>query len=178
MTAPINLFRHCPACGRALPAPAQPNAVHCSACGFLYFLNTTVATGLILSRPDDAVLFVRRAREPAQGKLALPGGFIEPGETAEAGLQREVLEEVGLKIKTLTYLCSALNSYHYRSVTYPVLDLFFTARLDAGASPEALEDVAEICWLEPAKVAAEDIAFPSLRAALRRYLERPPPEGR
>jgi ADP-ribose pyrophosphatase YjhB (NUDIX family) len=172
VTAPIQHFKHCPACGQPLPAPAQPRAVYCASCDFLYFLSTTVATGMILSRPDGAVLFVRRAKEPAKGLLALPGGFVEIGETAEIGLRREVFEEVGLEVGPIEYLCSAVNSYEYRGVTYPVLDLFFIARCDLDAKPEPLEDVAEICWLDPSCVSPDQIAFPSLRAAVRHYVER------
>jgi ADP-ribose pyrophosphatase YjhB (NUDIX family) len=171
-TALTSHFKHCPACGLPLTAPAQPRAVHCSSCDFLFFLSTTVATGVILTRGDGAVLFIRRAKEPAKGLLALPGGFIEIGETAEIGLRREILEEVGLTVGPLEYLCSAVNSYEYRAVTYPVLDLFFTARFDPAMKPEPLEDVAAICWIDPALVEPDQLAFPSLRAAVRHYLEQ------
>jgi NAD+ diphosphatase len=172
MSKPIDHFRHCPACGHPLQAPPLPNALRCSACDFLYFFNPTVATGVILSRPDGAVLFIRRAKEPERGKLALPGGFIEMGETAEVSLRREVSEEVGLTIGPLEYLCSAVNAYEYHSVTYPVLDFFFTAQVSQTAEPEALDDVAAISWLHPALVSPDQIAFPSVRAAVRLYSER------
>jgi NAD+ diphosphatase len=177
MTAPIEKFRHCPACGAPLAAPTQPRAVHCASCNFLYYLSTTVATGIILTRPDGAALFIRRAKEPAKGLLALPGGFVELGETAEIGLRREVLEEVGLEVGPIEFLCSAVNSYEYVGVTYPVLDLFFVARCDPTTTPEPLEDVAEICWLDPSRVSPAQLAFPSLRAAVRQYVERLTPSG-
>lgn len=171
MPALIDHFKYCPACAQPLASPMQARAVHCSSCGFLFFLSTTVATGVLLSRPDGAVLFIRRAKEPAKGLLALPGGFIEIGETAETGLRREILEEVGLTIGGVEYLCSAVNAYEYRSVTYPVLDLFFMAEVEETIEPEPLEDVAEICWLDPARVEPAQLAFPSLRAAVRQYLD-------
>ena len=73
MTVPILLFQHCPACGEPLAAPTQPRAVHCASCNFLYYLSTTVATGIILTRPDGAALFIRRAKEPAKGLLGVAG---------------------------------------------------------------------------------------------------------
>ena len=172
MRPPIEHFRHCPACGRTLPPPSQPNAVHCSDCGFLYFISLTVAVGVIIARPDGVVLFVRRGKEPEKGKLALPGGFIEMGETAEISLRREVIEEVGLHIGPLEYLCSEVNAYDFCSITYPVLDLFFVAQVGQTADPKALDDVAEVCWLDPARVAPAEIAFPSVRAAVRLYSAR------
>jgi len=47
-------------------------------------------------------LLVRRARPPAAGLWAFPGGRIEPGETAEAAARREMLEETGLSCGPLT----------------------------------------------------------------------------
>jgi ADP-ribose pyrophosphatase YjhB (NUDIX family) len=172
MSPPIDHFRYCPACGQALPPPTRPNAAHCSICGFQYFISLTVAAGAVVARPDGAVLFIRRGKEPEKGKLALPGGFIEMGETAEVSLRRELIEEVGLNVGPLEYLCSEINAYDYRSITYPVLDLFFTAQVGQTADPKALDDVAEVCWLDPARVDPADIAFPSVRAAVRLYSAR------
>lgn len=172
MNAPIDHFRHCPVCGCLLAERRGANVIHCSACGFLYHFNPTVAAGAILVRPDGVALFIRRAKDPCKGKLALPGGFIEIGETAETSLRREVLEEVGLEFGALAYLCSQVNSYDYCSVTYPVLDLFFSAWLEASAEPQALEDVAEICWIHPRRVDPDQIAFPSVREAVRVFNEQ------
>jgi ADP-ribose pyrophosphatase YjhB (NUDIX family) len=170
MSAPIHHFRHCPACGILLPAPRESAAVHCQSCGFLYFFNPTVAAGAFLVRPQGQALFLCRAKDPACGKLALPGGFVEVGERAEESLRREIREEVGLEAGRLTYLCSQLNSYLYRGITYPVLDLFFVSPVDDTVVPEALDEVFSLHWLHPHEVNPDDIAFPSIRHALRAYL--------
>lgn len=166
MTAPIETFRHCPACAATLPSRGRASMIECAACGFLYHFNPTVAAGAFLVRPQGEALFLRRARNPARGKLALPGGFIEIGETAEASLRREIQEEVGLEVEQLAYLCSAINAYDYRGITYPVLDLFFVGHLAGSADPAALEDVESLHWLDPRTVDPQEIAFPSIRAAL------------
>lgn len=46
----------------------------------------------------DRVLLIQRARKPYFGMWSLPGGRLEPGETAEQAAEREVLEEVGLRV--------------------------------------------------------------------------------
>jgi 8-oxo-dGTP diphosphatase len=48
---------------------------------------------------NKKILLIKRKQEPYRGQYALPGGFVEYGETVEAALQREVLEETGLVVK-------------------------------------------------------------------------------
>src|SRR5664279_973428 len=56
------------------------------------------AVGAIAVR-DGALLLIRRRRSPSRGSWSLPGGRVEPGETAEDALRREVAEETGLVVE-------------------------------------------------------------------------------
>ncbi len=166
-------FRHCPACGAARPADRMASPFECGACGFTYFFNAAIAAVAFLRRDDGRVLFIRRAREPAKGQLAPPGGFVDIGERAEMGVRREVREEVGLEIGEPAFLGSFPNEYLYRDVTYPVLDFFFTATALKPEAAQALDDVAGVVWLDPvSEVTPEELAFPSMRAALLLLRER------
>ncbi|MCK4335657.1 MAG: NUDIX hydrolase, partial [Candidatus Aenigmarchaeota archaeon] len=53
---------------------------------------------LILTKENEVVL-VKRKFDPFAGYYALPGGFVEYGETAEEACVREALEETGLKVE-------------------------------------------------------------------------------
>ena len=53
---------------------------------------------------DDKLLLVRRGREPEKGKLALPGGIVEYGETTEEAVVRETKEETGIITKPVRLL--------------------------------------------------------------------------
>lgn len=163
-------FRHCPRCGqRRSDAPGGSQFV-CAACGFTFYFNAAIATAVFIVRDDGHVLFIRRAKDPAKGMLSPPGGFVDIGERAEDAIRRETREEVGLEIPEVRFLCSQPNSYDYGEVTYPVLDFFFVARAVAPASAQALDDVKSFHWLDPRAVAPDEIAFPSVRAALQVFL--------
>lgn len=165
----IDQFRYCPRCGQLLPPRTHPYAIKCDGCGLLLFLNPASAVGAFLERESGEVLFLRRAREPGAGRLGLPGGFVDPGETVEAALQRELREEIGLETLTARFLCSQPNDYDYRGVQYAVVDLFFVVHSAEPARIIEAEEVAELVWRLPSAVHPEEIAFKSVRAAFVQY---------
>src|SRR4051812_685086 len=61
---------------------------------------TLLAASVALARSRD-VLLIQRNRPPSEGLWTLPGGRLEPGETAEQCAQREVEEELGLSVFAL-----------------------------------------------------------------------------
>lgn len=169
---PSRFFQFCPRCGRAQPESAEGRSFCCLACNFLYYFNPAIAVAAFIIDARDQVLFIRRAKDPAKGKLAIPGGFIDANETAEEACRREIREEVSLDLTTLDFLCSQPNQYPYHGVTYPVLDFFFVARTQSAREAAALDEVESVSWLNPRGVDPAEIAFPSMREALRRYLAR------
>ena len=171
---PSQHFHHCPRCGAKQAAPPAGNVFTCATCGFTLFFSAANATAAFVRRDDGKMLFIRRAKEPAKGKLAPPGGFVDIGETAEDAVRREIREEVGLELADLRFLCSQPNHYLYRDIAYPVLDFFFTARAIDPDQAKALEDVESFCWLDPLSIALDEIAFASMRAALKQLCDEPP----
>ncbi len=161
-------FRHCPRCGKAIELRGTL-PFSCGTCGFTFYFNPAVATAAIVARHDGRILLVRRARDPHRGKLSLPGGFVDFGETAECGLRREVLEEVGLQVESVEFFCSLPNEYHFKDVTYQVLDLFFVVKVRTVEASAAQDEIADVVWLAPAEVDLGQIAFPSVAEAVRRY---------
>lgn len=168
---PSALFEHCPKC--AAPRTTERDAVRfvCEACGFVYYYNVAVSSAVLILGADAHALFIRRARDPGKDKLALPGGFIDRGETAEHAAMREVLEEAGVKLDGVQFLASFPNLYAYRGVEYPVVDLFFTAQVQSR-NATALDDVTEVVWAPPESLGEMDLAFPSHARAIREYLSR------
>ena len=87
---------HCSFCGSAFPPQlAWPRA--CPACGQITYRNP-LPVAVAVVPVDDGLLVVRRGIEPGRGLLALPGGYINYGESWQAACAREVQEETGLSL--------------------------------------------------------------------------------
>jgi ADP-ribose pyrophosphatase YjhB (NUDIX family) len=85
---------HCSWCGAAFdPDAGWPR--QCAACGQTSYLNPT-PVAVAVQPVDGGLLVVRRGIPPAVGRLALPGGFIDLGESWQAATVRELFEETGL----------------------------------------------------------------------------------
>ena len=161
-------FQYCPRCGKAREEAGNPLAC---ACGFRYFFNPAGAVGTLVSDADGRILFIRRERDPGKGKLGMPGGFIDPGESGEEAARREAYEEVGLTLGALTYLTSHDNAYAYGGVAYQVTDFFYTAKVECFEGIES--DASEVQdWFiaRPEDVKAEDFAFESNAFAVETYV--------
>lgn len=174
---PPRHVHYCPRCGhgRTPSAELAPDGpFRCDACAFTLYFNPAAAVAGIVVREDGRALFIRRAKEPGKGKLAMAGGFVDAGENAEDALRREVREEVGLETRDLRYLSSHPNQYFYLGVTYHTLDLFFVASAEHPDDAAAGEDVQHLVWLDPLRVPLEDLAFDSMRQALRIYRRSQP----
>ena len=87
------------------------NRFYCVCCHTIHYENPKPTTALICPK-NDSILLVKRALEPEKGSWGLPGGFIEKGETPEAGAARELLEETNLKgkVKQILGTCSHFNT--------------------------------------------------------------------
>ncbi|MFP4152123.1 MAG: NUDIX domain-containing protein [Alkalispirochaeta sp.] len=165
----------CPRCGHDSFRFDGKNRFSCDTCGFVYYQNTATGCGAILTLGVDddlRVLLLQRAKDPARGALDFPGGFVDPGESAEIALTREIREETGLEVTNLTYLHSAPNRYEYRDVLYHTCDLVFTGVVASPPSRLQKGEVSRYLLLRPEEIRVEDIAFPSLREAMTIFLSR------
>ncbi len=121
------------------------------------------------------MLFLKRGLEPAKGKLGLPGGFVDAGESLEEAVIRECEEEIRVKPIGIRYLCSFPNIYPFEGIPYSTCDIYFTGTLAPELEPRVMPpEIVEALWLDPSFVRPEDIAFESMRKALVRFLASMP----
>ena len=96
--------RFCARCGaESLPAMAGWQR-DCPACGAHHFPRTDPVVIMLVTH-GNSVLVGRSPGWP-EGMYSLLAGFVEPGETVEAAVRREVFEEAGLRVGAVTYLAS------------------------------------------------------------------------
>jgi 8-oxo-dGTP pyrophosphatase MutT (NUDIX family) len=88
-------YAHCTFCGARF-MPGQPWPRRCAACGETSYLNPA-PVAVVLQPVGDGLLVIRRGTPPARDRLALPGGYIEVGETWQEAAVRELREETGLR---------------------------------------------------------------------------------
>lgn len=164
-TERIDAFAYCPLCG-SQKLSRRGASLLCEQCGHQDFNNPITAVALFVFDANNRVLLIRRAKDPARGKWAPPGGFLDPGETLEEAVSREAFEETGLAPHGIRYLCAFPNNYVYRGMSQPVCDVFFTARADTSAVELEREEVDDFRWCPPEEIAPEELAFDSMRRAL------------
>lgn len=163
-------FRHCSDCGATGLTPRSEREFVCPACGYRHFVTPIPAACALLLDTENRLLVIRRAHEPGLGKLCLPGGVIEGGETGETAASREVLEEVGLTVApgAFSYVVSLPNRYLFQGFVWPTVDLFYVASVTSfeGVQPAASE-VSEWMVVPLAEVPLEEFAFNSNAEAVR-----------
>ena len=125
---------------------------------------------VILDR--DRVLLVRRGNEPLKGEWSLPGGAVETGETLEAAIAREVLEETGLEVEVgpmIDVLDRIRNDADGR-VRYHYVLIDFVCR-PTGGTLCCATDAADATWARVADLDQFGLAEATL-AMIYKGLER------
>ena len=163
-----NSYSFCPYDGSELtvPGPQDPaRRPKCVQCGFVDYQNPRPCVAVFVER-DGCLLLGRRAEPPAEGMWDIPGGFVEPGESFEQAVEREIHEETGLQVEGLRYIGSLPDTYGHRHV--PTINTCFRATRCQG-EPKPLDDLAELRWFSPTQLPRE-FAFPHQSEAIKLWL--------
>ena len=93
--------RHCPRCGSRLAPEAAGHVLACTGCGRQQFPRADPAVIMLVTDGDRALL----GRQPSwpEGRFSTLAGFVDPGESLEEAVAREVAEEVGVQVADVSY---------------------------------------------------------------------------
>jgi NAD+ diphosphatase len=134
--------RFCGACGHAMAKADGERAMKCGKCGNVAYPRIAPAM-MVLVKKGPAILLARNVAVPAGGRMSALAGFLEPGESVEEAVHREVREEVGLDVAGLRYFAS-------QSWPFPgSLMIAFTAEYAGGDIVPDPAEIAEAHWFGP-----------------------------
>jgi len=160
---------HCPVDGTPTVPEPGGHATRCPKDGTEHFPRTDPAVIMLVTDPDDRCLLARNAAWPGR-RVSILAGFVDPGESAEQAVVREVAEETGIRVGNVRYLGSQ---------PWPMprsLMLGFRADAPAGQTIAVDHDeLAEAHWFSRdellAAIKACEIALPPSVSIARHIIE-------
>lgn len=159
---------HCPRCGTPTVAVMGGWERHCPEDGSSHFPRTDPAVIVVITDAEDRLLLARQSVWQAK-RFSLVAGYVEPGETAEQAVAREVLEEVGLVVGDLAYLGS-------QPWPFPA-SLMLCYRAHTASTDFRVDgvEIEEAMWVSraqlPALLAEGSLLLPSRVSIARRAME-------
>ncbi len=157
--------RFCGGCGAPMIRKEDERAVLCPRCGMTSYprISPAVIAGVV-DRDRDCILMTRYANRPGSKLAALIAGFMEPGETVEDTVRREVFEEAGVRVKNIRYYKSQPWAF-----SGSVLMGFYA---DLDGSPAITLDAAELeeaRWVPRRDVVPGDSGFSLTSEMVERF---------
>lgn len=159
--------RFCPRCGHRTQAASAGHVRRCPQCGTEHYPRTDAAVIMAVTDEDDRLLLGRQSSWDPH-RFSVLAGFVEPGESLEAAVAREVREEAGLTVTQVRYMGS-------QPWPFPAsLMVGFHAKVD---DPERVradgEELKEVRWFSRAELTAaveSGEVVPSGRISIARSL--------
>jgi 8-oxo-dGTP diphosphatase len=105
---------------------------------------------------SSSILLIKRSKDPYKNQFALPGGFVNKGETIEEAIKREVYEETSLEVHPIDIL--GVYSDPKRDPRGHMMTVVFIVLVIRG-NPSAGDDAKEISWIPIEKINDIKIAF-------------------
>lgn len=133
--------RFCGRCGAQTKDKTDTNAKECTHCGHVTFPRISPAV-IVLVEKEGKVLLARASRF-AEELYSVLAGFVEPGESLEETVQREIEEEVGIRVRNIRY---------FGSQPWPFPDslmIGFTAEYESGDLKIDGMEIERAGWFEP-----------------------------
>ncbi len=170
-THPLKVMRFCPKCGSSEFHADDSRSLKCQNCSFHYFANSSAAVAALVVNKEGKIMLTTRGIQPGFGKLDLPGGFVEPGESVENALKRELFEELGLKVKSYEYLDSAPNEYVFSDFSVFTIDLVYKVIPETTEGLRPMDDILDFKFYSENEINYEDIPFHSIKHFVQQYFQ-------
>lgn len=166
---PGDAYKFCPRCRNKLAIKEE--SLQCVQCGFNLYINPIPCNGVIIENEKREVLLVNRKFEPKKGYWDLPGGFIQPGESLEHSVNREIQEELGVEVEMTGIIGVYEDNYLFQEIINPSLGVIVTAKILSG-NLKAADDAAEFQYFPRDQVLQQQIGFPMVIKGIKDYLKK------
>ena len=166
----LKSFRFCPGCGSSKIIFLDCKLIECKQCNFNLFLNPATAVSVVLYNEKNEILIATRAKNPGIDLLDLPGGFVDPFETAEEASIREIKEELNVEIKDLSYISTGTNVYLYDHVEYQTVDIGYSSFLPSNVLLTIDPELKKIEWIPYQNIKKNTFAFASAFLILQKFI--------
>jgi NAD+ diphosphatase len=155
--------RFCANCGAPTDAREAGHVRVCPACGTQHHPRTDPVVIMLVTDGDRALLG-RQAQWPA-GRYSALAGFVEPGESLEEAVAREVREEAGVQVADVRYRSS--QPWPFPSS----LMLGFSARWAGGEAAVRDAELEDVGWFTREAIVGGDVLLPPPTAIARRLID-------
>ncbi len=162
-THPLNVIKFCPKCGSAKFKISGERSLKCEDCGFHFFINASAAVAALVTDGFGKLMLVKRAIEPHYGKLDLPGGFVDHMESVETAVERELYEELGMKIKSMKYLGSSPNEYIFSGFSVFTIDMAYEVIPESMDDLSPMDDILDYRFYSENEIDYNEIPAPSIK---------------
>ncbi len=133
--------RYCPRCASQMTPTDEGRAYGCPSCSYVSY--PVLCPAVIVAVVRDGKLLLARGTRFPPGRYSVLAGFVEPGESLEETVERELFEEVGIRVKDIKYFGSQPWPFPHS------LMLGFTAQWAEGElAPDGVE-IADADWFTP-----------------------------
>lgn len=158
---------YCSRCGEYLYAESGGHLLRCPECGAQHFPRTDPAVIMLITDDQDRALLARNPTWP-EGRFSTLAGFVEPGESLEDTVRREVAEEVGVQVGEVSYLAS--QPWPFPS---SLMLGFFGRALTTDIVPDE-DEIAEARWFTREELrdlgTSNEVVLPPAKVSISRWL--------
>jgi NAD+ diphosphatase len=164
----VKAYKYCPLCKGDFKQKSNRLFV-CQKCNHKQYINPVPCNGVIIVNDNNQIMLVKRKVAPKKEYWDLPGGFIEPGESFETSVKREITEELGIDIEIKKIVGIYNDIYFYENLEYPTMGIVVSAKLKSS-NIKVADDISSFKFFEKKDVLKQKLAFKALRHSLEDYI--------
>lgn len=121
-----------------------------------------------MENKNGEILLVERKFYPKKGYWDLPGGFVEIDENLTEAVKRELKEELGIEVKSLSMIGSSTDRYPFKGIIYSTVTAVYFGNVEGKIYPA--DDVVHSRFFDRKDIPWEKFAFPGLAREIKKFI--------